>query len=331
MDGQLPSRRQFLSATLAGAGITALAGCAESLPDDGGGGNGTKRELELQLSRQDGRLRESFVEDLSETRDPRDEAAFEAALNGEAYTTQYRRPFYSTPEDPEYVRHEGTYYRLGAVVVDEVQTTHPVLRLSSIEESGGESTPDGVAAESLPEGDRRAVRVAHMAARARGNEGGAPWGLVQRGGYVYRDEAAIEASELLADDGPDRVIYRETVYAVEMTRETFYEPVYRATAEPVAETPEQLEAILRAQFVDARFSREDRSQAARDVLREAENGGYSESHPYSDGFREVLVALHERAYLDGNIQKDAGVEDEGRRMLLYDGTYFDYRLQFTDG
>jgi hypothetical protein len=318
-----PSRRRFLTATLA-AGAAVTAGCTDAL-----GSEETERELALSLSREDGPLHESFVVDLSETRSPDDEDAFAAAVNGETYTTQYRRPFYSTPEDPEYVEHEGTYYRLGAVVVDEVSVTHPVLRLSTVGEAG-DGTPDGIPMEALPDADNRAVRIAYRAARARDNEGGVPWGLVQRGGYVYRDPDAVEASELLASDGPDHVVHRETVYAVETTRERFHEPVYRATAEPVAESPERLEAILRAKFVDARFSREDRSQAARDVLREAENGGYAESHPYSDGFREVLVALHERAYLDGNIEKDAGVEDE-RRMLLYDGTYFDYWLRFTDG
>ncbi|WP_276258833.1 hypothetical protein [Haloglomus litoreum] len=319
-----PSRRRFLTATLA-AGAAVTAGCTDAL-----GSEGTERELELHLSREDGPLHESFVVDLAETRSPDDEDAFAAAVNGEAYTTQYRRPFYSTAEDPKYVEHEGTYYRLGAVVVDEVAVTRPVLRLSTVADADAEDAPDGIAMEALPDADRRAVRVAYFAARARGNEGGAPQGLVQRGGYVYRDTDAIAASELLGSDGPDHVTHRETVYAVEVTRERFHEPVYRATAEPVAESPERLEAILRAKFVDARFSREDRSQAARDVLREAETDGYSEPHPYSDGFREVLVALHERAYLDGNIEKDAGIE-RGRRMVLYDGTYFDYRLRFTGG
>jgi hypothetical protein len=330
MDGptSAPSRRGFLAAVT--AGVTATAGCAGVLDSaDGAGSGGTGgdgRTLSLELSREDGPLREQFVVDLAETRAPDDEAAFEAALAGEAYTTRYRRPFFSTPEDPEYVAHEGTYYRLGSVVVDEVSTTHPVLRLRSL---GGpdDDTVEGVAAETLPAADQRAVRVAHMAARARGNVGGGPQGLIERGGYVYRDGDAVEASDLLADDGPDRVSYRERTYTVETTTERFHEPVYRATAEPVADSPERLEAILRAKFVDARFAREDRSQAARDVLREAEAGGYAESHPYSEGFREVLRALHARAYIDGNIQKDAGVE-RGRRIVLYDGTYFDYYLGF---
>jgi hypothetical protein len=327
MDDPMPSRRGFLSATLA-AGAAATAGCTGALGVlDADGGD---RELELSLSREDGPLRESFVVDLAETRSEDDEAAFRAALDGEAYTTQYRRPFWSTAEDPEYVRHEGTYYRLGSVVVDEATVTHPVLRLSTVADADAGDAPDGVPMESLPDADGRAVRIAHRAARARGNEGGVPWGLVQRGGYVYRDADAVDASDLLADDGPDHVVHRETVYAVETTRERFHEPIYRATAEPVAESPERLEAILRAKFVDARFAREDRSKAARDVLREAENGGYAGTHPYSEGYQEVLRALHERAYIDGNVRKDAGVE-EGRQMVLYDGTYFDYWLRFTGG
>lgn len=207
--------------------------------------------------------------------------------------------------------------------------THPVLRLSGVGRAADSSTPEGVAAAELPAGDERAVRVAYLAARARGNDGGAPWGLVQRGGYVYRDDDAIGESVLLADSStPDHVVYRDRVYSVDVSREQFHEPVYRATVEPVAETPERMEAILRARLVDARLARDDLSPAAREVVRTARREGYAESHPYSTGYREVLRALHGRAYLDGNIRKDAGVDDEGRRMLRYDGTYYDYRLRF---
>jgi len=68
----------------------------------------------LTLSAGDRSLRETYVVDLAETRLEHDEAAFAAVLDGETYTTQYRRPFYSTPEDPKYAVHNGTYYRLGA-------------------------------------------------------------------------------------------------------------------------------------------------------------------------------------------------------------------------
>jgi hypothetical protein len=325
------SRRGFLAAA-ATAGTAALAGCGSV------SGDGTpERELVLNLSRVDGTLRENHVTDLEATELPWDEAAFEAARNGEEYTTQYRKPFYADPEDPVYVLRDGTYYECGSVVVDEVTTTHPVLRLHSVDSTTATPAdgPGPAAASDLPEADQRAVRVAHRAARARDNAGGASWGIVQRGGYVFRDETAIADSELLAEDGPAQVTYRETVYEVDVTEERFHEPVYRATVEPVADSPERMEAILRARFVDARFTREDLSRDARDVLREAEtaDGGYAETHSYSSGFEEVLRALHARAYIDGNIQKDAGGRHEGRSTIRYDGTYFDYTLRFrsSDG
>lgn len=331
------SKRQFLTA--AAAGTAALAGCGSISSDSTPG-----RELALRLSREDGTLRENHVVDIDENDVSWEEAAFEAARNGERYTTQYHSPFYSTPDDPVYVLSNGTYFQCNSVVVDEVTTTHPVLRLGGVDESSAPATEgatatdsgsDPVPAAELPEADQRAVQIAHKAARARGNSGGVPWGLVQRGGYVFRNEDAVATSELLTAEGPARVTYRETVYDVAVTEETFHEPVYRATVEPVADSPEKMESILRATFVDAQFDREDLSRQARDVLREAENadGAYAEIHPYSSAYAEVLRALQARAYIDGNIQKDAGGRHDGRPMLHYDGTYFDYslRLRPADG
>ncbi|MFW5917281.1 MAG: hypothetical protein ACOCRD_02600, partial [Halorubrum sp.] len=187
---------------------------------------------------------------------------------------------------------------------------------------------DAAAERSLPEGDRRAVEIAHFSARARGNSGGVPVGLVERGGYVYRDEDAIEASALLAADGPSRVEFRDAVYRVEVTRERFYEPVYRAVAEPVAESPERMEAILRAREVGARIDRDDLSADAREVVEAARYGGYEESHPYSDGYAEVIRAFHERPYLDGNVRKDAAWSESGSEKVRYEDRYYDYRLRF---
>ena len=328
MSDSRPSRRTFLSAGLVTA-VAATSGCLDAFGDEGvlGGGDDGAPTLALELSREEGSLRDQHVVDLSETRIEWDEAAFEAALAGETYTTQHRKPFFDSPEDPVYTRHEGTYYRLGSVVVDEATATRPVLRLSEVGEAGAPDVPDAVAAAALPDADEHAVQVAHMAARARGNQGGVPWGLVQRGGYVYRGQEAVEASRLLASDGPEHVTYRETVYAVSVVRERFHEPVYRATVEPVAETPERMEAILRATFVDARLSREELSRDERDVLTRARTGGYSESHPYSAAYRSVLRALHERAFVDGDVESDALPDDAGRGVVRYDGAYHDYWLR----
>lgn len=320
----MPTRRRFLSTGLA-AGVAASAGCLSDLRRE----NDSQRSLQLELSHLDGPLRDRYVVDLSSTRPDWDKEAFNTTLRGETYTNQGRKPFFSSSEDPKYAKRDGTYYQLGSVIVDEVAVTHPVLRLTEASDSGGDSSSTGVEADQLPEVDQRAIQIAHMAARARGNEGGVPWGLVVRGGYVYRQEEAVETSRLLAEDGPKQVIYRDTRYKVNITREQFHEPVYRATIEPVASSPEQMETILRATFVEARITRNGLSQAARDIVARAQGDGYSETHPYSSGYREVLKALHKRAYLDGDIENDSLNSDQRISKLLYDGEYYDYYLRFS--
>ncbi|EMA61889.1 hypothetical protein C469_06039 [Halorubrum lipolyticum DSM 21995] len=312
------------------AAAGAVAGCLDGSVTGGPADDGDDRVLALALHDAGETLRDGAVRDLAETDPGWDEAAFAAARDGEEYTTQYRKPFPSAADDPTYAVREGTYYRLDSVIVDEAEATRPVLRLFDVDgsESGDGEGADAVENEALPEGDRKAVESAHRSARARGNSGGVPVGLVERGGYVYRDADAIDASELLAAEGPDRVAYRDTVYRVEVARERFYEPVFRAVAEPVAESPERMEAILRAHTVGARLTADDLSADAREVIEAARRGGYEESHPYSDGYAELLRAFHERPYLDGNVRKDAGWSESGSERVRYEGRYYDYRLRF---
>jgi hypothetical protein len=147
---------------------------------------------------------------------------------------------------------------------------------------------------------------------------------------VYRNQTARQQSDLLAEDGPDHVTYRDTTYAVEVAREQFYEPVHRPTAEPVAEDPDRMEAILRARFVGARVSEADRSAEAQRIFTEARAREYRETHPFSDAFAELLRALDKRAYLDGNVRKDARVRANAKELIQYDDAYYEYVLQFTD-
>ncbi|WP_256403580.1 hypothetical protein [Halorubrum salinum] len=347
MHERTPSRRRVLAGGVAAA-IGGVAGClGGSLRGDGADDGGDDRVLRLTLDSVGERLRDRFVDDPSEADPTWDTSAFAAVRAGETYTTQYRRPFFSTTDDPRFAVHAGTYYRLGSVVVDEAETVRPILRLFDTDADGNTaesgaaegSTPGAesgsttgsdaaVEAASLPSGDRRAVEIAHFAARARGTEGGVPIGLVERGGYVYRRADAVDASALLPDDGPDRVRFRDTVYRVEVSRERFHEPVYRATGTVVAESPERMEAILRAREVGARIAEGDLSADARRVIETASHGGYEESHPYSAAYRAVLRALHERPYLDGDIESDAMGTEAGSGMLRYAGRYYDYRLRF---
>ena len=307
---------------------SALGGCSQALPT--GSDDGTRR-LVLTLTPLDGSLRERYVKNLTETHPPWDEAAFDAALAGENFTTQGHSPFLTREDEPAYARRNGSYYHLDSLVVGDRTVERPVLRLYTVEDGG--DRPESVPRSALPAGDRRAVQIAYMAARARGNVGGVPWGLVERGGYVYRDEEAMAASELLAESGPSHVAYRNAVYEVRITRETFYEAVYRPNIDPVADSDAEMESILRAALLDARMSRETLSAAEREILRKATRDSYGETHPYSDAFESVLRRLDERAYIDGNVRKDAGeITRQGLQYLRYDDRYYRFVLQFvTEG
>ncbi|UPV99422.1 hypothetical protein M0R88_12920 [Halorussus gelatinilyticus] len=328
------TRRRLLAAG-ATVCLAESSGCLDAIRgatgSDGGGGSATgDRRLRLSLSRRSGSLADRYVTDLEATRPDWDEEAFAAAVAGETYTTQFREPFFAR-ENPKYAKREGTYYRLGSVVVGEREATHPVLRLRTVGSPDElDSVPDHAAYDELHEADRRAVSIAYKAARARGNVGGVPWGLVERGGYVYRSDEAVGASNLVGDSGPSHVEYRGTIYRVEVSRETFHEPVYRAEVEPVAESSDEMEAVLRARFVDARFGRGDLSKTERSILRDARSReGYAERHPYSEAYRSVLKRLHRRAYIDGNVRKDAFAEPDRPPLVLYDGEYYEYRLRFV--
>lgn len=318
------SRRRLLGIGAA-TGLAAISGCAGRLSEASGDDATT---LSFRLYDRSSTLREKYVRDLNETRAPWDEEALAAAVNGTDYTTQ-RRPFPGS--DPAWAEVDGTYYRLDEVVVGEEEVTRPVLRLYEAGRTDGADAPTHVSADGLPEADRRAVQIAYMAARARGNAGGVPWGLVQRGGYVYRDAESVEGSELLADDGPGYVAYRDRVWRVEIARETFHEAVYRPDADPVANSEAGIEEALRGRLVGARIDPDSLSTAERDVFRRARGEGYTAEHPFPDAFVSVLKRLDERAYIDGNITKDAGTDGYPPRDLLrYGSAYYQYRLDLTE-
>lgn len=324
MPSTLTRRRTVAALGAVSTGL--LGGCLDSSDSNS---DESAPTLHLTLASIGETLREQYVVDLETSRPPWDEDAFRAALNDSSFTTQGYPPFpQSQPGDPAYVQHNGTYYHLDDVVVDQEQATHPVLRLYTVE---GQETPDHVAHSDLPRIDQHAVQVAYMAARARGNRGGVPWGLVQRGGYVYRQDEARAASSILDDSGPSHVSYRDTVYRVEVATETFHEAVYRPDVEPVAETDARLERILEAQLVDARLDPNSLSQAERRIVRQARHDGYEASHPFPKELDSLLRKLDERAYIDGNISKDALVDADDRSVLKYGHEYFDYRLRLASG
>lgn len=91
-----------------------------------------------------------------------------------------------------------------------------------------------------------------------------------------------------------------------------------------------METILRAAHLDARLAPEDLSAEARTVLLEATREPYREAHPHSEAYASVLEALGFWAYLDGDVESDAGIGTGIQHgHLAYDGRYYVYTLQFV--
>jgi hypothetical protein len=322
MTGTVHSRRKVLGA-LGGLGIPVLAGCSDGLNQQ------TASALGLELQKLDSPLRDQYLQDLNETRPPYDEVAFREALAGnESYTTQFRKPFRTRDGEPSYTKHNGTYYHLDSYVVDTERVSRPVLRLHTVGDVDELSNlPSYVNQSSLPDADDHAVRIAHMAARARGNEGGGPGEIIQRGGYVYRGSKIIDESRLLRDDGPSHVRYRDRIYRVNVTREAFREPIYSPDVDPVAESAQQLERAVQGAIVDTYLERSELSQEQRSILREAQSDtSYEADFPLSDPAAELLRKMNQRAYIDGNVEGDA-LDTDRYYTLLYDGEYYRYTLR----
>lgn len=326
----MPSIRSPRRTLLVGCAALAggfLSGCTSGPSADDSSSGST---LRFQMHRIGDSLIDRHVVDLEATRIPWDEEAFQAAIDGSDYTTRYHRPFpVRDGDEPAYARHEGVYYRLDSIVVGEEQVTRPVLRLYRVGRQGDSTElPDFTPNGALPAVDKRAIEIAHMAARARGNEGGYPVGLVERGGYVYRSEDRERRSRLLTEDGPSHVGYRDTVYRVDVTGETFYEPIYRPDVDPVAESEDEMDALLRGAVVDNRINPGSLTRDERGIVGRARSGGYEESHPFSDPFVSLLEALDRRAYIDGNIERDAGLDSARGDVLKYGEDYYDYHVRF---
>lgn len=107
--------------------------------------------------------------------------------------------------------------------------------------------------------------------------------------------------------------------------------LHQPDVEPVTESDARLERILEAQLVDARLNPNSLTQAERRIVQQAQHDGYEASHPFPKELDSLLRKLDERAYIDGNISKDALVDADDRSVLKYGREYFDYRLRLVPG
>ncbi|WP_436925819.1 hypothetical protein [Halosimplex amylolyticum] len=310
------SRRAFLAAAgVAGAG--ALAGCAgvDALSGD------AKLTYTLNADRLDASLAELALWEPPE--EPRPWTAdyaetVDAAVAGERPTTHGYPPV----PDGEYVERDGTYYRLSVVTTDLKRIERPVLTLEWVGKLDDlDDPPERVRLPALTRIDRRAVKIAYVAARHRQMGGTAPGDVVEEGGYVYRRGYEGPHSALAPDPIHDYVEFSGAVLAVSVEGRELAEPAYTGVAIPVADSEAQFERALDGDTVDARLEPEALSDDQRLMLYRDQ---YEETTPLSDDYRALLTDLGLGDRLDAPAE-DAPEAENGLRLALGE-EYYRYGL-----
>ena len=311
------ARRTLLTALAAGP--AALAGC-QSVP------GGTTETLTYALD----------VDEISQSlaqhvlwKPPTDDApwgqirrdAWRTATGGGSYVTYG----YAPVDDGEYTVRDGEYYQLRTTVTGQRSVKRPVLRLEWIGRTDElADPPEAVDYRSLPPLDRRAVKAAFFAARARETGDGAPWELTERGGYVYR-RLNVGRSELVPDPAHEYVAFQGVVLRVKVATESLPEAEYTTMAWQVADSRSAFAEVVDAALVDTRIQSTELSPEARALMVEATGpGAYRETVPLSDEFEEVLRALELQGYL--SITSRECPTGESGQYLMFDGRYYTYAL-----
>ena len=307
------SRRALLAATGV-AGLGSLAGCTalDSLGDD--------RKLSYGLTVED--EGESLADTVSLEPDgdrapwsAEDRRLYDAVVDGERYTTTG----YDLVADEEYAEADGTYHKLQSVTTGVETIERSVLRLAWVGRRDElDDPPEAIERDALPPLDARAVYPAYVAARAQQYGGGAPWDIVEEGGYVYRFLGDAE-SELAPDPQHDYVAVDDTILAVSVTQDTLEEPIHTAVAIEIADSERGFERALDGAMVDARIS-EPLPEPQQRIVDRARVETYEETTPLSGQFSSLLRALGRHDLLD----VDPGDAQPGGT----NGLYLKYDSQF---
>ncbi|QIO22069.1 hypothetical protein [Haloarcula sp. JP-L23] len=312
------TRRAFLGATA--TGLTGLAGC------DSLGESDPTVEFTLHVDRLDHPLAETVLWTLPESTDESPvqqtrRRAVAAAVAGERFSTYG----YSAVPDGEYVERDGRYYLLDDVVTGSERIERSILRLSWVGRVENEETPEATPREDLPEFDQNAVMAAYFAARAEEHGGGAPWDLIEQGGFVYRHLDGVE-SELAPDPEHEYVAVHGTVLEVTVTQETLVEPEHTGFATEVADSAAAFDDVADAAAVERRLAPDDLGPDVRDLFERVRGlERYSETMPLSDAFESLVETLRMRDALDCSPENCRPKLYE-TEYLAYDGEYYDCAL-----
>lgn len=279
-DGGVTRRGLLASVGLAGGAL--LAGCPVLRR------TGERTTLEVREP-DSGELALASVE--SDLRDDQ-LALLEAARETETGTaTAYGyRPF----RDVTYVRLDGTYYRVETESAGNAAVTKPVLVVTSVEDAS-DPVPldryDGHVVELVDE-----VLVAGGRTRV-----------------LQPDESGVEA---LLPEPRYRFVTRENdTYQLTVERREVRQAARRVRVTAVATSDTGFASALRDRGVGDPVDPDDLSQRARAIIRQATDGEYAETDPYSDAFEAALDAVRQGRALDSG-------EWGGDYLLVYDGTLY---------
>jgi hypothetical protein len=299
-----------------GAGLAALAGCAGLRPEPDG--------LTYTLNTDHIGDGDALANARTWGPEDRDEAwrrAWERVTSGETVETVGYEPL----PGGEHTERDGVYYLLRSAIVGQRAVERPALRLSWVGDSEADDTPTATPLQSIPDADRNPVKIAYFAARAREHGGGgAPWEVIERGGYVYRRD--VGGSELVPESEHDHVRMNGTVLRVEPATVTVHDPVYETDARPIADSVAGFVDAVEAAELDARLDAGELEGEARHILsRAGADAGYEEGTPLSDAYERVLRKLRLRELLHAD-RADA----VNQRLLRSGDTYYRYALYVND-
>jgi hypothetical protein len=277
------SRREVLgSVSLLGAGV--VAGCP--------GGAGERTRLDLEEPESPGMGVAVTEADL---RDDQVALVRQAAADGTTTAHGYD-PF----RREDYVRVDGTYYRVRTEAGPVERVDKPVLVVTPAPDAG-----DTVALETY---DSHVVELVVELA-----------GENDSRVVLHHDTGGFDS--LYPEPRHEFVTWKNTTYRLAVEVERVEQRARHVGVTAVADTPGQFRAYLRG-TVQTAISSEAFSEPVREVFAEAVDGEYEETAPYSDAFETALDAVGRGRELDDG-------EWGETYLLVYDGILYVARIETT--
>ncbi|WP_128475722.1 hypothetical protein [Halorussus pelagicus] len=229
---------------------------------------------------------------------------------------------------PRFASHEGTTYQIVPTGQSETTATRWVFYLDLTEgEPESSATVVSEPPSSLSETDRRIVESAMERTYAsRSNPLDADDYEFPYRGVQFHERLDASASDLVPDPPFDYVERDGNYFAANAERGTLTVTNYSFEVRSVGTSREELTSYLDAEFVDARFDRENLSSETVGVLDAAtavDNGRlYTDEGSMSEG----LTAVTDRLGMGEHMPDDPSSASFDQSLCRYDGQWYEARL-----